>query len=68
MLTDKGYELKCIKGDWYQVKSTKGRVYLVNIKARTCDCADYAWRGPDHDCKHLMMIDQLIKGGVTCSS
>lgn len=51
------------KGGCYEVHSSSGNVYEVDVIAKTCTCLDWQRREPEGGCKHLRRVDQEIKDG-----
>ena len=47
----------------YAVVSDSGSMYIVDTRARTCDCEDMLFRRPDGGCRHLRRID-YARGAV----
>jgi hypothetical protein len=47
----------------YAVVSDSGSMYIVDTRARTCDCEDMLFRRPDGGCRHLRRVD-YARGAV----
>ena len=55
-----GYVFFPTAGGW-TVRSPTGQGYLVNPHLPACTCPDFAARGNDRPCKHIVGVLALIK-------
>ncbi|ELY84426.1 hypothetical protein [Natrinema gari] len=51
------------KGGRYDVQSTSGNRYEVDVVDESCTCPDWQQRAPEGGCKHLRRVDHEIKQG-----
>jgi len=51
------------KGGRYDVQSTSGNRYEVDVVDESCTCPDWQQRAPEGGCKHIRRVDHEIKQG-----
>ena len=51
------------RGGVYEVRSTSGNIYAVNILEKSCTCPDHRENEPTGGCKHLRRVDHELHAG-----